>query len=356
MVAPFLVPYLRLRAGGGLTRSIAEMETWSINFYAFVVPNWLNPVSRGFVERWFPGEASQWVERGVSLGYAALALAAIAVVRARRTPGATRAPYRFWAVVGVAVVSYVIALGPTLHSGDRQILLPMPLMAIEAAAWLLGMFGSLEPVRAQMLAEQAIAIPLPSMVMFVFVPMTSGMRVMARFGVWTGLMVAVLAGWGTAFLIEKMRAGGRLMPAVVVAGLAALVLAESYSTVAMMPLEPREVDLWLAQQPAGAVVELPVDQATRPLQDYYKTVHGKPTVFGPIGDGFMPPILTERREILTAFPTARGVAALREWGTRYVLFSPEEIPEWAVLEGRLRATPGLWFQREIGGVQVYAIE
>ncbi len=348
LVLPFLMPYLQLRSRGGLTRGIVEMEFWSINFYDFMLPNLLNPLWRGFVERWFPVEAAQWVERGMSLGYTALTLSLVAVALGRRHRAMP-------ALFVVAAVSFAIALGPTLHSGDRQILLPVPLPMVALAAKALSWFPSLEPVRAQILAQQTLPIPMPSMFLFVFVPMTTGMRVMARFGVWTGLMTAVLAGWGVSMILNRLRERGRWLPAAAVTALAALVLLESYSQVAVMPLRPRAVDVWLSQQPPVTVVELPLEQASRPLQDYYKTVHGQRTVFGPIGDGFMPPILKRRRAALADFPSEASVAAMRAWGVNFVLLTPSEIPDWPAFRERVSATPGLRLHHELDGVQVWAV-
>jgi hypothetical protein len=355
LTMPFALPYMQLRSQGGLVRDLAMMESWSINFYDFFLPNRLNPAFAAFVLKWFPREGALWVECGVALGYTALALALVAVA-ARRRNGAMAALLVVW------IVSYAIALGPTLHSGDRQVLLPVPLPVVALAAKVLGLFGSLEPARAELLARQSLAIPLPSMFMFVFVPMTSGMRCMSRFGMWTGLMTAGLAGWGTAVVLEALRrravsrrVAGNVLAVVLVAGLGALVLAESYSRNPTIALRPRDVDLWLARQGEAAITEMPVDQALRPFQDYYKTVHGQPTVFGPIGDSFYPPFFAQRKAVLSDFPSDRSLAWLRSWHVRYVLLTPPNIPDWPALKLQVNAQPALRFDREIGGVLVYEV-
>ena len=351
MILPFLGPYLRLRAAGGLTRDFEQMEVWSLNFYDFFLPNRLNPLWADFMLRRFTQEAEWWSERGVSLGYTALALTAVALL-ARRRPRALQA------AIAVAVVSFLISLGPTLHSDDRQILVPVSASVAALVAKGFGVFPSLAQVQAQVLTERAVPIPLPAMFMFVFVPLTSGMRVMARFGVWTGLMTAALAGAGTQMVVAEARRhawGRRWVPALVVGALCALVLAESWSSVVTIRLEPRPADVWLAQHPGGAVVELPLEQTFRSVQDYYKTVHGHPTVFGPVGDGFMPPILWERRVALADFPSDASIAALHEWKVAYVLLTPSVIPGWAALKPKLDAAPGLLFDRELSGVLIYRV-
>jgi hypothetical protein len=352
VIVPFLAPYLRLRAAGGLVRSFDEMEAWSLNFYDFLLPNRLNPSWAYFMLRRFPLEAEQWSERGVSLGYTALVLAGVALL-ARKRPRALRA------AIAVAAVTYLISLGPTLHSDDRQVLVPVGAGVAALAAKSIGVFPSLGAVRARILSENAVPIPLPAMLMFVFVPLTSGMRVMSRFGVWTGLMTAALAGAGIQLIIAETRRldwGRRWIPAFVVGAACLLVLVESRSEVDTIRLEPRPADVWLARHPGGAVVELPLEQTFRSVQDYYKTVHGHPTVFGPVGDGFRPPILWERRSAVLDFPSSASIAALREWKVAYVLLTPSLIPGWATLKPKLdTSAPGLLFDRELSGVLIYRI-
>jgi len=353
IVLPFLIPYLQVRSRGGLTRSIGEMESWSLNFYAFFLPNSFNPLWTDFMLKWFPQEATQWVERGVTVGYTALGLALVAFFARRRHPAMI-------GMLAVWAVSYSIALGPTLHSGDRQILVPVPRPLVALAVKTLELAPSLDRVRTDILNNQVMAIPLPSLFLFVFVPITDGMRVMARFGMWTGIMTAALAGWGTYFLIQAQQrrfGAGKLAPAVLVALLCGLVLFESRSTVITMPLSPRGVDLWLAQQPKdSAVIDLPLEQTFRLIQNYYKTVHQHPTAFGPIGDAFNPPIFDARRAALTGFPSEESVAALRDWRVRYVLLTPSEIPDWPAYRVKVESVAALQFDREIDGVQVYLVQ
>ena len=351
LVLPFLIPYLGVRARGGLTRTIGEMESWSLNPYDFFLPNGFNPWFSDFMLKWFPQQATQWVERGVTVGYTALGLALVAFFARRRHP-AMKGMLAVWAA------SYIIALGPSLHFGDRPIVLPLPRPLVAVAAKLMDWAPGLERVRLEIMNHQAAAIPLPSLFMFALVPLTNGMRVMARFGMWTGIMTAGLAGWGTYLLLQacyRRYGQARWIPAVVVTVLCALVLAESRSKLFTMPLQPRGVDHWLAAQPKdAAMIELPLEQTFRLIQNYYKTIHEHPTAFGPIGDAFTLPIDLARRAALADFPSASSVAALREWRVRHVLFTPREIPDWPAYKQKLDASE-LAFDREIEGVHVYLV-
>ena len=352
LVLPFMIPYLIARSQNTLVRGFAEMEFWSLNVYDFWLPNSFNPLFNAFMLKWFPQEATQWVERGVTFGATAFGLALVAVFARRRHPAIA-------ALIVAWVASYLIALGPTLHSGDRPILIPVPRPLVAVAAKSLSISPSLERVRADILNHQVFAIPLPSLFLFLFVPMTNGMRVMARFGVWTGIVTAALAGWGTMFSLQRLqrRFGERrwLSPAFVTI-VCALVLFEFRSEVVTIPVAPRPVDQWLAGQPKdAAVIELPLEQTLRYFQNYYKTVHEQPTVFGRIGDAFEPEISIQRRAALADFPSTTSIAALKEWRVRYVLFTPSAIPDWPDYKVRIDSHPELTFDRELGGVLVFVV-
>src|SRR5204862_3816425 len=107
--------------------------------------------------------------------------------------------------------------------------------------------------------DVGIPIPLPALFMYKFVPLTSSMRVMARFAIWTAFMTAALAGFGLIALTgwAERRWGPPARGAVPVLAVS-LVVFESLAAVAVMPLGPRAVDTWLAKQPNNMViVELP---------------------------------------------------------------------------------------------------
>jgi hypothetical protein len=212
--------------------------------------------------------------------------------------------------------------------------------------------------RASIAASQAIPIPLPSLFLYLFVPGTSGMRVMARFGIWTGIMTAALAGFGVAAMLDglRRRGTGPVLCGAVVTALALLVLFESWAAIPMMRVEPRPVDRWLARQPEEtAVVEMPLDQASRNIQDYYQTVNGRQSVFGP-NFTYKPGVREKRELILAQFPAASAIDALRSWKTTYVLFTPGAIPAWPQLRDAVERTGAFTREGIIGDVWVYRLQ
>lgn len=352
IVLPFIVPYLQLRSEGGLTRGIGEMDSWSLNFYDFFLPNLLHPLWTEWMIRHFPHQSAEWADRGVSLGYTAIGLGIVGLVSFHRHP----------AVKGIALMwlfSYLIALGPTLHSGDRAVLVSLPDRAIDVFGIPTALVRS-APAGAEDDAPDSMVIPLPSLFLWRFVPLTSGMRFMGRFAIWTGLFTAALAGWGLCrVIVAGRRRPGAIIgtPSVLLACVVLLTLFESWG-VGLLPrarVQPRPVDRWLATQPRTAIVELPLDQARRPLQDYYKTVHQQPTLFGPTGDGWPPPELVTRITAVRDFPSSRSIDALRDWDVRFVLLNPSQISTWSTLKAAIDKAPGLRYDRTIDGVLVYRL-
>jgi hypothetical protein len=149
------------------------------------------------------------------------------------------------------------------------------------------------------------------------------LRVPARFGMFVGLALAVLAGAGVARLC---RARSAAIQWAIVIGISALVVAESRmrpQDLRPLPDAAPAVYAWLAAQPAGVVCEYPVGplEGRAGPQDatymYYSTRHWRPLVNG--FSGFLPPSYHELLARLDAFPSREAIAYLRERGVSYLL-------------------------------------
>jgi hypothetical protein len=350
---PFLYQMIKLQGQGIESRTLGEMDTWSLNLYDIVIPNLVHPVFGEAASRWFPVQRALWVERGVTVGLVAAALAIGGWLVFRRKQPVVGA------LVGTWLVAFAIALGPTLHWGDRQVRVPVPLDIARLAARQLTGAGSGGDTRAmrESFANVGIPVPLPSLFMYKYVPLTKSMRVMSRFALWTAFMTAALAGFGlialTGWAERRWGAAARGAVPVMVVG---LVLFESLSLVAQMPLAPRAVDTWLAAQPDSTViVELPIDQAQRPLQNYWMTQNGRKNLFGWTGDSFAAPVQAERAAALKDFPAPATLEYLQRSPATLLLVTPSQVPNWPAIEPVLRASPALADEQTIGDVRVYRI-
>lgn len=351
IVAPFLYQMLKLSSEGRLDRSIIEMQSWAINWYDLFIPNLVHPLWGETLGRWFPEQRALWVEKVHTLSVAAMAAAVVGLVAWRRARRDV-----VLALAALWVLSYAIALGPFLKSGDEMVRVPVPGAVARLAAGLTTS-GSAGPEVGQSFAAEGVPVPLPSALLYKFVPFTSSMRVMARFSIWTAIATAGLAAFGLVTLMAW--AEGRWGPAArgaVAASLIALVALESLSHIPTMPVGPRAVDAWLSDHPDDVVIaELPADQGTRGFQNYWATEHRRRMFFGWAGDSFAPPVLIERMAAVRDFPAADAIARLREAGVTYVLLTPSQIAGWESLEARVRAAPGLEYVQTFGDVQVYRV-
>jgi hypothetical protein len=155
--------------------------------------------------------------------------------------------------------------------------------------------------------------------LYTYVSPYRGLRVPARFSIFVGLTLAILAGLGMARLFERHPRSR----AVVAAGALVLVLLEAMPR---MPLErvwpaPPPVYASLASEPSAVLAEFPMPAApiayffdTRYL--YFSTYHWHPIVNG--NSGYFPASYEEMIERQRAFPSNTAVNDLRRRGVAFV--------------------------------------
>lgn len=155
-----------------------------------------------------------------------------------------------------------------------------------------------------------------------------GLRVPARMGLFVGLSLSVLAGYGVARLGARIRSAGLRRTSVAVA--CALILMESRSdtmTLQAIPSSPPEIyaDLMadIGDSPTAAIVEFP-QASSMPTYMYYSTFHWQNLLNG--YSGFFPPSYIDLVYRLESFPDADSLDALRRRGTRYVVVHEQLMP------------------------------
>lgn len=166
-------------------------------------------------------------------------------------------------------------------------------------------------------------------VLYKLLPVYEGLRAMARAGLFVLFFVAVLAAFGFAAIAAHAGRGAR-----VALGLAALLVLVAEYRVRPLALvryenEPPPAHAWLAVQPQGAVIELPmaVPEALPgpdPRYSYLSSFHRKPLLNG--YSGFHPPSYLARADALREFPGDSAVARLRRDNARYVVVHYEAFP------------------------------
>ncbi len=287
VLIPFLLPYFQVQRELGFSRRVQESEPFSASLKQFteVAPQNVlygkflapNPVKRvgGYpLDNLFPGAI-------------AILLALVGIIF-------SRAPYKIF-LVSLLVVSFLLALGPRLY----------------------------------LTSQQATDITLPYMWLYEIFPPMRALRAPVRFDALINFALAALAGFGAVVLLEKFsRRGAQSSSKTLSLGIFALIALEYLSlpaaNIATLPVanEIPDVYKWLAQQPHGVVLELPMlgpnennelDISTQ----YLSTYHWQKTPDG--YSGFIPPRRGEIAYEMGYFPNARSLALLRALDVNYVV-------------------------------------
>ena len=155
-----------------------------------------------------------------------------------------------------------------------------------------------------------------------------GLRIPARMGVMVGFSLAVLAGYGAARIMERMRSTAAQRAAVALMGV--MVLAE-YASKPMdlrkLTLSPPEVYADVLKDrgdgPTTAIFEFPATPYDDPTYMYFSTFHWQNLVNG--YSGFFPPLYHYLSLSLANFPDDESMRAIKARGARYLLVHGERL-------------------------------
>jgi hypothetical protein len=184
-------------------------------------------------------------------------------------------------------------------------------------------------------------IPLPYFVLYHFLPGYQAMRIPARFGLWVGLAMAVLAGVGCHAIREEItRRSARWNPRPVIMALAVTLLVvviglEAYTPVHPLPVPVNEqvpaVYQYLATEDRSPVIELPMPKTVGPdavhwaemERTYFSIYHRRPMANG--YSGFTPPSFDEIATLVNRGPRPQMVRALAALGLSTIVLHLNEM-------------------------------
>lgn len=307
LTVPFLVPYLRLDTGD-INVTLENVRFWSLSPLDYVLPTQRHPLWGGLATDvvWFlPGEMPY--EFMVAPGYVVLILGLI---------GFRYAPNR--ALKWLTVTALVLSFGPFLNIGR----IPTP-------------------------------VPLPGLAVYSLFPFGDSVRTYARFSLVAGAGFGLLAGYGyREIMLRTESTRRRVVISVVLVALAAFELRPWTWTATLIPVQPRPVDTWLAEQPDDApIMQYPVLAALSGPAMLYTRYHGKPVIFG--YGTYFPFIFQRDHPDLYTFPDDAAVDALAAWGVRYVLVDLEQLTDITLDD--IAAQPRLQHVITLEGDAVYEI-
>jgi hypothetical protein len=344
LLAPAAWPTLQLYRQG-LVRygaSLAFVDRWSASPADFLWPNAMHSLWGGALTR---GYYQNINENLLYLGWVALALAGLGAFWQRRRIS-TRA------MVWLGALAVLLAMGTTLHWAGQPVRLsvgPALQQFYERGMFALTGKWALNKVSSSSMRQPgSIVLPLPTLLLYLFVPLMNAMRVWTRFGIVAMLVVSVLAAWGVDALRARLRSAvGRSAMAL---GLLLLVLVDF--SVASYPygytqVAPQPLDLWLAQQPdGGAVIHYPLAKTWYGWLLYPNRVHGHPLAYG--YGTFAPDSYVQATQVLAAWPSEASLQQMQAWGIRYVAMGVRSYgAQWPEVQRRLADLPvtpaGVWY-------------
>jgi hypothetical protein len=313
LLTPFVPPYLQFRGKGIMEYPLREVDQYSANVDDFLIPSPYHPVWGQYVLKRLSLLKEDWTENLLYLGFVPLLLSLFAFVKRREE--------RKIGLGLVAIASFVLALGTTLHVLGKRVFL--------------GRFP----------------LPLPVLGLFLVFPVFGSMRVWSRFGVMTVFAVAALAGFGLIELQKQLKNGKSSFVSV---SLVALVLFDFLAVpFPMSKVEPRPVDLWLKKQKGQFnIIQLPPDFAG--LQMYYSIVHGKRIA---VGTGtFLTPEYNIDRYNLKEFPDEASIGVLKKKKIRFVLIDVDySRADWPRIRETLLKRNDFRLVTTIEGIAVFEI-
>jgi len=155
-----------------------------------------------------------------------------------------------------------------------------------------------------------------------------GLRIPARMGIIAGFSLAVLAGYGVAWISEQirpLRARGASLAAI-----AALMLVEYASRpidLMIVPAEPPSVYADMVRDvgdtPTAALAEFPAGDRDDPTYLYYSTFHWQHLVNG--YSGFFPPWYRTYLAAMNTLPGDEGVRVAKNHEARYLIVHGERL-------------------------------
>ena len=357
---PLSLAYLNLSQRVSLRIPLEDVDFWSASLTDYLILPGLHPLWGEWVRAHLLTVPAEYPQIGLEfvLGVGLICLL-FAAYGARHEGSLSRR-----ALIGFTFAALVLSFGPRLHWGRYPISIPAPTSLVHGFERAMNAIGESLPSREPYLstAGGGLTIPLPALLLRWLVPPLKGLRAWNRFAAFVSLGLACLAGLGYSAWIKRevIRAGereGRQKLRLASAGIVVLSLTifELWpGRLPLQPVEPREVDHWLAAQPGQfTIMELPLVSALSAPQMLYSRYHGKRTAFA--YGTFFPYWYRQEYPELADCPESPCLDRLRSWGVRYVLLNIDALPPGSTFELELNSSPDLGRIIRLDQIVVYEL-
>lgn len=329
---PFFIvaigPFLRLFSGGNFAKyGYNQVAHFSASITDYLLPGTIQRFLGSWVGHNFPRQL--WTEATLYIGIIAGILAIIGLVK--------RNENRHQWIISLMLCGGLLAL--ILSFGTNLVWMEKPVM-INTPAFL-----------SSLVKEPTMPIYMPGFFLLKYFPFYYKLRASMRWGIIFMLFIALSAGFGADWLINKLSGFKRNL---IFISLLSLVLLDFLPTpFRLVKIAPRPVDFWLAAQPYGGQVQLPFDESYSMYTIYYTLTNDKPLV------STHDPILTDRyfddKPIYHDFPSQESVNLLRKDKIRYVLLEDQYFPDKQTLISQCQVL-GLRFAIDLDGISVFIVD
>ncbi len=324
---PFFLPYLSVQRELGFERKIEDSEPFSASLKLYTEVSPQNILYGSLLAPRPPIIIGGYPLDNLFPGFIALALAAMGMVRAKNRAR--------WFYVLLLALAFIFSLGPRLFITPTL----------------------------------GTAIPLPYRWLYDALPLMRALRAPVRFDALVMFALTVLASFGAEKALgrtQKAENKGvlptafRLLPSLLVLFIALEYLAVPSATITPVPVGdaiPRYVR-WLATQPPGVVLELPMiaSDPSKPLDlttQYLTTYHWRKTPDG--YSGFIPPKRGEIAYEMQFFPNERAISLLQALAVQYVVVHSNQLQDWNERRDLITRSTDLQPAQQFGDDYIYRV-
>ena len=329
---PFLVvgvgPFLRLHGEGNFSAyGFNEVAHFSASITDYLLPATRQWLLGSWVGHHFPRQL--WTEATLYIGVFAAILAILGVIKRNQTNHKQIITLMLWG----GLLALILSFGTNLVWMEKPVMINTP------------------AILSSLVKEPTMPVYLPGFLLFKFFPFYNKIRAWMRWGIFVMLFIALAAGFGADWLMNKLTGYKRNL--VFIALLSLVILDFLPNPATLVKIAPRSVDYWLAGQPSGGQVQLPFDESYSTYNIYYTLTNNKPLV------SQINPILTNRyfvaKPVYDHFPDQESVNLLHKDKIRYVLLDDDYFPDQQTLISQCQAL-GLRFAIDLNGISVFVVE
>jgi len=320
------IPYYLVHGGGSTNHPLTDVMIYSASILDYLLPFTKNPFLGKWLTARFPRDL--WGEATLYLGLPVILLMITALVV--NQPQKKRPVMRHIALVGL--IAFILSLGTNLTWMEQPVVLTTPY-------WL-----------QWLIKHESFYLYMPGYLLYQYFPFYDIMRAWMRYGVIAMVMACSLAGIGAEAFLRKIKPSFRLPLTIIL--LTLVLLDFSTTPLALVEIKPRPVDYWLAEQPQGGQVQLPLAQSFEIRSFFYTLTNQKPLI-GQLNH-YPSNRYFQLQPIFSQFPNAASIQRMKEEQINYVLvessmLKPEDI------DTEYLSSLGIGFAGDFDGISVFLI-